>query len=318
MLFNLTLTFNFSVINLLVLYFERERVYILNYELRIVLILNLFLIVGMITKSAQIVFNLWLPDAMEGPTPVSSLIHSATMVAAGLMLMLKLTNFMHQLPVTLLLVAVVGFLTNLSSSLEGLVIMDYKSALAGSTCDQLGLMFLIYGYGQSDLVFFHFLNHAFYKSLLFLTLGALIHQTGEQEGRFFIISTRQTPLIFITYQIGFISLIGFPGAISHYSKASIVVTLVSEIDGGITTFFWGFLQLTQFINIFNSLIGAVGCFFLYNLFNRRRTQLKSKNVQQSAYIKMPLLFLSLLVLFFGTIFLACNKGLFFSEHNYGL
>lgn len=254
---------------------------------------------------------------MEGPTPVSSLIHSATMVAAGLMLMLKLTSFMHQLPVVLFIVAIIGFLTNLSSSLEGLVITDYKSALAGSTCDQLGLMFLIYGYGQGDLVFFHFLNHAFYKSLLFLTLGALIHQTGEQEGRFFLITTKQTPLIFITYQIGFVSLIGFPGAISHYSKASIIATLVSEIDGGTTTFFWTLLQVTQFINVFNSIIGAIGCFFIYNMSNRRRAQLKSKSIQQSVYIKIPLLFLSSLVLFFGIIFLACNKALFFSEYNYG-
>lgn len=129
LLFNLTLTLNFSIINALVLYFERERVYILNYELRLILVLNLFLILGVITKSAQVVFNLWLPEAMEGPTPVSSLIHSATMVAAGLMLMLKLASFMHQLPATLFIVAVVGFITNLSSSLEGLALQTIKVRL---------------------------------------------------------------------------------------------------------------------------------------------------------------------------------------------
>lgn len=174
---------------------------------------------------------------MEGPTPVSSLIHSATMVAAGVLVMLKLTNLIHQSPTTLFIIILVGFFTTTISNLEGLVIVDYKSALAGSTSDQLGLLFLIYGYGFHDLVILHFLNHAFYKCLLFLSLGAIIHQTGEQESRFFTVSVKQSPIIFITYLIGLFSLGGLPGSNSHYSKAEILSALGHEFNQGLTTIF---------------------------------------------------------------------------------
>ncbi len=168
---------------------------------------------------------------MEGPTPVSSLIHSATMVAAGFLLLIKYSQLLDNSVIGLPLIFYCGFLTSLVSSLESLCLFDHKSVLAGSTCDQLGMLFIIYGCGNINLAFFHFCTHAFYKSLLFLSLGAIIHQTSEQESRLITLVQQQTPLITITYQIGLLSLLGFPSIISHYSKALLINTFYIQSFG---------------------------------------------------------------------------------------
>jgi NADH:ubiquinone oxidoreductase subunit 5 (subunit L)/multisubunit Na+/H+ antiporter MnhA subunit len=168
---------------------------------------------------------------MDGPTPVSSLIHSATMVAAGFLLLIKYNGLLEQTTVILPCLFLIGAVTSLISSLEGVCLFDHKSVLAGSTCDQLGLMFIIYGCGNVNLAFFQFCTHAFYKSLLFLSLGALIHQTGEQESRLMSIIPSQTPIIIVCYQSGLFALLGFPGIISHYSKALILNTIYIQGHG---------------------------------------------------------------------------------------
>ena len=155
---------------------------------------------------------------MEGPTPVSSLIHSATMVAAGFIMLIKYMFICNFSIIALPILFYCGFLTSFISSMQSVCLFDHKSILAGSTCDQLGLLFVLYGCNNYNLAFCHFFTHAFYKSLLFLSLGALIHQTTEQEGRFMSIIPQQTPIISTSYQIGLLSLLGFPGIISHFSK----------------------------------------------------------------------------------------------------
>lgn len=222
---------NATLINTLAVYLKVESVYFINYEINLLCILTIFLLLAGITKSAQLLFNLWLPDAMEGPTPVSSLIHSATMVAAGFLLLIKYNGLVEQTTIMLPLLFFIGSLTSLISSLEGICLFDHKSVLAGSTCDQLGLMFIIYGCGNVDLAFFQFCTHAFYKSLLFLGLGALIHQTSEQESRLMAILPKQTPIVVVCYQSGLLALLGFPGAISHYSKSLILNTMYIQGTG---------------------------------------------------------------------------------------
>lgn len=216
--------------NVLTLYFKHELISFIA-QLSVIDVTVTCLVIGGATKSAQFVFNLWLPDAMEGPTPVSSLIHSATMVAAGLILYIKIHLVISNAPLILTLILCLGFITSTLSSLESLCLFDHKSVLAGSTCDQLGLMFLIYGLGLIDLSFFQFCTHAFYKSLLFLSLGAIIHQSNEQDSRLLSVSYKSAPLILVSFEIGLVSLMGLPGSISHYSKSLIFNSIYTNNYG---------------------------------------------------------------------------------------
>lgn len=237
---------------------------------------------------------------MEGPTPVSSLIHSATMVAAGFLLLIKFSGLVSQTTLITPCVFYIGTITCLLVSIEGICIFDHKSVLAGSTCEQLGLMFIIYGCGNFDLAFFHFCTHAFYKSLLFLSLGALIHQTGEQESRLMSILPTHTPLLVIIYQFGLLALLGCPGSISHYSKALILSTLYTQ-GTATTNLVYLCLQLTQGITGLNTVFGSVGLYILYDSLAGRKKQNYRKAITQSSFIKIPLLILSFSVLTCGPL-----------------
>lgn len=168
------------MVNNLSLYIKLETIT----GITLLALISLLLVIAGITKSAQLMFSVWLPDAMEGPTPVSSLLHSATMVVAGLLLLIKFSVFLNQTTYLLPLLLVIGFLTALTASCESLCTGDIKSSLASSTCEQIGLMFIIYGMGYLNLAFFHFCTHAFYKSFAFLSVGLVIHAFGESEGEF--------------------------------------------------------------------------------------------------------------------------------------
>lgn len=134
-----------------------------------------FLLVGAVGKSAQIGLHTWLPDAMEGPTPVSALIHAATMVTAGVFLLIRCSSILEYAPRVLLLIAVWGGITALVSGTIGAVQNDIKKIIAYSTCSQLGYMILACGLSTYSASLFHLLNHAFFKALLFLSAGSVIH-----------------------------------------------------------------------------------------------------------------------------------------------
>jgi NADH-quinone oxidoreductase subunit L len=184
---------------------------------------TLLLFVGATGKSAQIPLYVWLPDAMEGPTPVSALIHAATMVTAGVYMIGRNAALFSAAPQTLLVVAVIGTATALMAGTIGLVQNDIKRVLAYSTVSQLGYMFLAMGVGAFAAGIFHLYTHAFFKALLFLGSGAVIHAlSGEQDLRRMGGLKDQLPLTYWTFLIGAIAIAGVPGLAGFFSKDEIL------------------------------------------------------------------------------------------------
>jgi NADH-quinone oxidoreductase subunit L len=186
-------------------------------------IITLLLFVGATGKSAQIPLYVWLPDAMEGPTPVSALIHAATMVTAGVYMIGRNAVLFSRAPHTLAIVAVVGVATALMAGTIAIVQNDIKRVLAYSTVSQLGYMFLAMGVGASAAGIFHLYTHAFFKALLFLGSGAVIHAlAGEQDLRRMGGLRRELPITFWTFLIGAIAISGVPGLSGFFSKDEIL------------------------------------------------------------------------------------------------
>jgi len=186
-------------------------------------VITLLLFVGATGKSAQIPLYIWLPDAMEGPTPVSALIHAATMVTAGVYMIGRNAVLFGHAPQTLVIVAVIGTATALMAGTIGLVQNDIKRVLAYSTVSQLGYMFLAMGVGAYAAGIFHLYTHAFFKALLFLGSGAVIHAlAGEQDLRRMGGLKDQLPITYRTFLIGAIAIAGVPGLAGFFSKDEIL------------------------------------------------------------------------------------------------
>jgi len=183
----------------------------------------LFLFVGATGKSAQIPLYVWLPDAMEGPTPVSALIHAATMVTAGVYMIGRNAVLFSHAPQTLQIVAVIGAATAFFAGTIGLVQNDIKRVLAYSTVSQLGYMFLAMGVGAFSAGIFHLYTHAFFKALLFLGSGAVIHAlAGEQDLRRMGGLKDALPVTYWTFLIGALAIAGVPGLAGFFSKDEIL------------------------------------------------------------------------------------------------
>jgi NADH-quinone oxidoreductase subunit L len=179
--------------------------------------------VGATGKSAQIPLYVWLPDAMEGPTPVSALIHAATMVTAGVYMVGRTAVLFSHAPMTMEIVAIVGVLTALMAASIGLVQTDIKRVLAYSTVSQLGFMFLAMGVGAFAAGAFHLMTHAFFKALLFLCSGAVIHaMAGEQDMLRMGGLRRYMPITFATMMIGTLAIAGIPPLSGFFSKDEIL------------------------------------------------------------------------------------------------
>jgi NADH:ubiquinone oxidoreductase subunit 5 (subunit L)/multisubunit Na+/H+ antiporter MnhA subunit len=180
------------------------------------------LVLAAFVKSAQMGFHMWLPDAMEGPTPVSALLHAATMVTAGVYLVIRFSFVVEYSLAAKALLVVVGFLTIVISSLIAMAQYDIKKIIAYSTCSQLGLMFYACGLSGYDLALFHFFNHAFFKCALFLLAGVMIHELkNEQDIRRMGGIYRFMPVTSIFFIISSMSLVGFPGFSGAVSKDAI-------------------------------------------------------------------------------------------------
>src|SRR5580765_8247903 len=184
---------------------------------------TLLLFIGATGKSAQIPLYVWLPDAMEGPTPVSALIHAATMVTAGVYMIGRNAVLFTHAPETLQIVAVIGAATALFAGTIGLVQNDIKRVLAYSTVSQLGYMFLAMGVGAYAAGIFHLYTHAFFKALLFLGSGAVIHAlAGEQDLRRMGGLKKDLPITYWTFLIGTVAIAGVPGLAGFFSKDEIL------------------------------------------------------------------------------------------------
>jgi len=181
--------------------------------------LCVLLFIGAMGKSAQIGLHTWLPDAMEGPTPVSALIHAATMVTAGVFMVCRLSPMFEHAPFALGLVTVVGATTAFFAATVGLVQNDIKRVIAYSTCSQLGYMFLAAGVSAYSAAIFHLMTHAFFKALLFLAAGSVIHaMSGEQDMRKMGGLWRKIPITYGLMWIGSLSLAGLPPFAGFFSK----------------------------------------------------------------------------------------------------
>ena len=174
-------------------------------------LVGILLFIGAMGKSAQLGLHTWLPDAMEGPTPVSALIHAATMVTAGVFMVCRLSPLLEYAPFTLDFITIVGALTAIFAATIGLAQFDIKRVIAYSTCSQLGYMFFAAGVSAYPAAMFHLTTHAFFKALLFLGAGSVIHAfSGEQDMRKMGGIWRKIPLTYTMMWVGSLALAGFP------------------------------------------------------------------------------------------------------------
>jgi NADH-quinone oxidoreductase subunit L len=200
----------------------------------------LLLFAGAIGKSAQLPLYVWLPDAMEGPTPVSALIHAATMVTAGVYMVARMHALFSRAPIAMFVVAAVGAITAFYAATIGLVQTDIKKVLAYSTVSQLGYMFLGCGVGAYAAGIFHLMTHAFFKGLLFLAAGSVIHAMGgEQDMRNMGGLRKQIPVTFWTMFIATLAIAGIPGFAGFFSKDEILDAAGSGPNAHITLWLLG-------------------------------------------------------------------------------
>lgn len=178
--------------------------------------------IGAIGKSAQFPLHIWLPDAMEGPTPVSALIHAATMVAAGVYLVARTWPLFEAAPAARTLLLWVGVISGLGAALIGLFQNDIKKVLAYSTISQLGFMFAALGVGAWEIAFFHLVAHAAFKALLFLTSGSVIHGSGTQDLRDMGGLRSAMPITFVAWLVGSAALMGIPPMAGFFSKDAVL------------------------------------------------------------------------------------------------
>jgi NADH-quinone oxidoreductase subunit L len=222
----------------------------LGYDVDILTTICLLLFLGAMGKSAQIGLHTWLPDAMEGPTPVSALIHAATMVTAGVFMVARCSPIFEFSPTALMVVTVVGASTALFAATVGLVQNDIKRVIAYSTCSQLGYMFFAIGVGAYPVAIFHLFTHAFFKALLFLGSGSVIHAVSdEQDMRKMGGLWRFIPKTYAMMWIGSLALAGVPFFAGYYSKDAIIESAFAAHSGVGEYAFWcgvGAAMLTAF------------------------------------------------------------------------
>lgn len=260
-------------------------------------VITLLLFVGATGKSAQIPLYTWLPDAMAGPTPVSALIHAATMVTAGIYMIAR-SNILYSLsPVTLNIVAIIGLATALLAATIALKQNDIKKVLAYSTVSQLGFMFLALGTGAYVAAVFHVMTHAFFKALLFLGSGSVIHAMGgEQDIRKMGGLAKYMKITHITFLLGCLAIAGIPGFSGFFSKDEILASAFAKHSGGIVLYS---------IALFTALLTAFYMFRLYATTFRgsfRGTHEQEHHLHESpAAMTIPLVILAILAVVGGFI-----------------
>jgi len=264
----------------------------------IITVIGICLLIGAMAKSSQIGLHIWLPMAMEGPTPVSALIHAATMVTAGVYLLMRSSPLIEYSNTVLLLCLWVGAITTVFSSLIGLFQQDIKKVIAYSTMSQLGMMVIAIGLSSYNVALFHLINHAFYKGLLFLGAGAVIHAVSDnQDFRKYGGLISFLPLTYSVMLIASLSLVAFPFMTGFYSKdfilesaygqfyfSSIVVYFISTIGAMFTTLY------------------SVKVLYLTFLTNPNGPIVNYKNAHEGdIYMSLPLIILAVFSIIFGYI-----------------
>ncbi|HEY9058065.1 MAG TPA: NADH-quinone oxidoreductase subunit L [Aurantimonas sp.] len=215
-------------------------------------VICLLLFMGAMGKSAQIGLHTWLPDAMEGPTPVSALIHAATMVTAGVFLVARMSPLFELSHTALTFVTFIGATTAIFAATVGLVQNDIKRVIAYSTCSQLGYMFVALGVGAYSVAIFHLFTHAFFKALLFLGAGSVIHAVSdEQDMRRMGGLKKHIPATYWLMVIGTLALTGFPFTAGYFSKDAVIEAAFVG-DNAFATYGWGLTVMAALLTSFYS------------------------------------------------------------------
>ncbi|MDB2708734.1 NADH-quinone oxidoreductase subunit L [Candidatus Pelagibacter bacterium] len=268
----------------------------------------ILLFIGAMGKSAQIFLHTWLPDAMEGPTPVSALIHAATMVTAGVFLVVRCSPIFEYSPLTLNIITVVGMTTAFFAATVALVQTDIKKIIAYSTCSQLGYMFFAAGVGAYNVAMFHLFTHAFFKALLFLGSGSVIHsfkdeQDINQMGGVY----KKLPYTYIFMIIGTLALTGFPFLSGFYSKDAIIE--FAYLKGNTTGYY------AAGVGILTAVLTSIYSWRL--IFKTFHGDYNNKKININEMLESPLvMLLPLFILAIGAIFAGfLFKDLFIGNSN---
>ena len=301
-------TINYEEVFQMVPQYTDQKLTFLGVEIRLITLICIFLFIGAMGKSAQFLLHTWLPDAMEGPTPVSALIHAATMVTAGVFLVVKCSPIFEYSTTALNLVTIIGIVTAIFAASVALVQNDIKKIVAYSTCSQLGYMFFAAGVGAYNVAMFHLFTHAFFKALLFLGSGSVIHAfNDEQDIRNMGGVSKKLPYTYISMLVGTLALTGFPFLSGFYSKDAIIeyAYLSNTILG----------NYAVVIGIFTAFLTSLYSWRLFfktfhGSYNNKKTPIEKTHESPLAML-IPLFFLAIGALLAGITF----KEMFIGHHN---
>ena len=280
----------------------------------IVTIVGICLLIGAMAKSSQVGLHVWLPMAMEGPTPVSALIHAATMVTAGVYLLMRSSPLIEYSSTVLMLCLWLGAITTVFSSLIGLFQQDIKKVIAYSTMSQLGMMVIAVGLSCYNIALFHLINHAFYKALLFLGAGAVIHAVSDnQDFRKYGGLRAFLPLTYAVMLIASLSLVAFPFMTGFYSKDLILESAYGQYHLASTTVYCIATIGAMFTTLY-----SVKVLYLTFLTNPNGPLINYKKAHEGdIFMSLPLMILAVFSIFFGFItkdmFIGLGSG-FFSDN----
>ena len=301
LIFYLFGTVNYNEVFLLIPETLDQEIYFLGINLKSIDLICILLFMGAMGKSAQFLLHTWLPDAMEGPTPVSALIHAATMVTAGVFLVVRCSPIFEYSQIALNIICIVGMTTAFFAATVALVQNDIKKIIAYSTCSQLGYMFFAAGIGAYNVAIFHLFTHAFFKALLFLGAGSVIHSlNNEQDIRKMGGIWRKLPYSWVLMIVGTLALTGFPFFSGFYSKEAIIE--FAYLKGNTLGYY------VVVIGIFTALLTAIYSWRLvFKTFHGtyENKELKIDSIHESPYVML----VPLIVLAIGSIF----AGFFFKE-----
>ena len=279
--------------------FIETNINFLGGQFNLITLICVFLFIGAMGKSAQFILHTWLPDAMEGPTPVSALIHAATMVTAGVFLVVKCSPIFEYSTMALNLVAIVGMVTALFAASVALVQNDIKKIIAYSTCSQLGYMFFAAGVGAYHIAMFHLFTHAFFKALLFLGAGSVIHSfNDEQDINKMGGVWKKIPYTMALMLIGTLALTGFPFLSGFYSKDAIIefAFLKDNVMGNYVT-------SVGILTAFLTAIYSWRLFFKTFFGNYNNKTIKIEKIHESPLVMtIPLIILAIGALSVGYLF----------------
>nr|AOR87398.1 NADH dehydrogenase subunit 5 [Cordyceps militaris]UYL26229.1 NADH dehydrogenase subunit 5 [Cordyceps militaris]UYL26256.1 NADH dehydrogenase subunit 5 [Cordyceps militaris] len=277
----------------------------------IITIIGICLLIGAMAKSSQVGLHIWLPMAMEGPTPVSALIHAATMVTAGVYLLIRSSPLIEYSSTVLLICLWLGAITTVFSSLIGLFQQDIKKIIAYSTMSQLGMMVIAIGLSSYNIAIFHLVNHAFYKGLLFLGAGAVIHAVADnQDLRRYGGLISFLPLTYTVILIASLSLVAFPFMTGFYSKDFILESAFGQYHfSSISVYF-----IATIGAIFTTLY-SVKVIYLTFIANPNGPIQYYKNAHEGdIFLSLPLVILAIFSIYFGyltkDIFIGLGSGFF--------